>query len=79
MSPARVTPVLAGSEHDNEGRLVGLTYDSTPPLSAPDTNPWLVAVDGSDNALCAVAHAAGNRCLRRCSRTGARLAAFDHD
>ena len=41
------------------GRLVGLIYDSTPPLPAPGTNPWLVAVDGSDNALRAVAHVAG--------------------
>jgi nucleotide-binding universal stress UspA family protein len=59
MSPARVTPVLTGSEHDTEGRLVGLVYDSTPPLPTPATNPWLVAVDSSDNALRAVAHAAG--------------------
>ena len=59
MSPVQVTPVLAGSETDSDGRLVGLVYDSTPPLPAPDTNPWLVAVDSSDNALRAVAHAAG--------------------
>lgn len=58
MNSARVIPVLAGSEHDSNGRLVGMVYDSTPPLSAPGTNPWLVAVDGSDNALRAVAHAA---------------------
>ncbi len=58
MKPTRVVPVLAGKEHDTEGRLVGLVYDSTPPLPAPDTNPWLVAVDSSDNALRAVAHAA---------------------
>lgn len=59
MSPAQVTPALAGSERDSEGRLVGLVFDSTPPLKAPDLNPWLVAVDGSDNALRALAHAAG--------------------
>ena len=59
MSPAQVTPALAASERDNEGRLVGMVYDSTPPPSAPDANPWLVAVDSSDNALRAVAHAAG--------------------
>ena len=59
MSPSRLTPVLAGSETDTDGRLVGLVYDSTPPLPAPDTNPWLIAVDSSDNALRAVAHAAG--------------------
>ena len=59
MNSAHVTPKLAGSEHDSDGRLVGLVYDSTPPLPAPDTNPWLVAVDSSDNALRAVAHAVG--------------------
>lgn len=59
MNPARVTPTLAGSEYDDDGRLVGLVYDSTPPLAAPHINPWLVAVDSSDNALRAVAHAAG--------------------
>ncbi len=59
MSPAQLIPVLAGSEHDSDGRLVGLVYDSTPPLPAADTNPWLVAVDSSDNALRAVDHAAG--------------------
>ena len=58
MNSAQVTPVLTDSERDNEGRLVGMVYDSTPPLSAPDANPWLVAVDSSDNALRAVAHAA---------------------
>ncbi|WBL64128.1 universal stress protein [Thauera sp. WB-2] len=40
------------------GRLVGLVFDSTPPLAAPRVNPWLVAVDNSDNALRAVAQAA---------------------
>ncbi len=59
MSPAQVTPVLTGSEHDSDGRLVGMVYDSAPPLPAPATNPWLIAVDGSDNSLRAVAHAAG--------------------
>jgi nucleotide-binding universal stress UspA family protein len=58
MNPAQVTPALAGSERDGDGRLVGLVFDSTPPLEAPDVNPWLVAVDSSDNALRAVAHAA---------------------
>jgi nucleotide-binding universal stress UspA family protein len=59
MSPARATPVLAGSETDSDGRLVGMVYDSAPPLPASSKNPWLVAVDSSDNALRAVAHAAG--------------------
>jgi len=58
MNPAQVMPILAGSEHDSDNRLVGLTYDSTPPLPASNVNPWLVAVDSSDNALRAVAHAA---------------------
>jgi nucleotide-binding universal stress UspA family protein len=58
MTPAQITPQLASSEHDTDGRLVGLVYDSTPALAAPYANPWLVAVDGSDNALRAVAHAA---------------------
>ena len=59
MNAAQVTPAFASSEHDTESRLVGLVYDSTPPLPEPDTNPWLIAVDSSDNALRAVAHAAG--------------------
>jgi hypothetical protein len=50
-------PVAITSERDNDGRLVGLAFDSVPPLPTPETNPWLVAVDGSDNALRAVAHA----------------------
>lgn len=58
MNPTKPNPTLAASEHDADGRLVGLVYDSTPPLAAPDVNPWLVAVDSSDNALRAVAHAA---------------------
>jgi len=59
MSPAHLTPTLAGSERDNDGRLVKLIFESTPPLQAPDANPWLVAVDSSDNALRAVSHIAG--------------------
>jgi len=58
MNPAQPNPALAGSEHDADGRLVGLHYDSVPPLQAAGGNPWLVAVDSSDNALRAVAHAA---------------------
>lgn len=44
-------------QRDAEGRLVGLAFDSVPPLTAPDANPWLVAIDSSDNALRAVEHA----------------------
>ena len=36
---------------DKEGRLVGLVFDSRPPIPATPDNLWLVAVDGSDNAL----------------------------
>ncbi|MDP2134268.1 MAG: universal stress protein, partial [Sulfuritalea sp.] len=57
MNSAQASPALAGSERDNDGRLVKLIFESTPPLQAPDANPWLVAVDGSDNALRAVEHA----------------------
>ena len=59
MNAAQVRPALAGSERDSDGRLVGLEFDSTPPLKAPDANPWLIAVDSSDNALGAVTCAAG--------------------
>lgn len=58
MSNGPVLPLPSGCERDADGRLVGLVFDSAPPLAAPETNPWLVAVDGSDNALRAVAHAA---------------------
>lgn len=58
MKPAQLSPTLVGSEYDSEQRLVSLVYDSTPPLPAAAANRWLVAVDGSDNALRAVAHAA---------------------
>lgn len=58
MKPAQVAPPPVSAEHDSDGRLVGLVYDSIPPLPAPDANPWLVAIDGSDNALRAVACAA---------------------
>ena len=51
-------PVAASCQRDADGRLVGLIFDSAPPLPAPATNPWLVAVDSSDNALRAVAQAA---------------------
>jgi nucleotide-binding universal stress UspA family protein len=58
MNNVNTTPTLAGSERDDDGRLVGLIYDSTPPLPSAEVNPWLVAVDSSDNALRAVVHAA---------------------
>ena len=58
MNPAPLAPTLAVAEHDADHRLVCLVFDSTPPLPAPQVNPWLVAVDPSDNALRAVRHAA---------------------
>ncbi|MBE0475028.1 universal stress protein [Rhodoferax sp.] len=58
MSDQADVPAPITSERDADARLVGLSFDSAPPLAAPDKNPWLVAVDGSDNALRAVAHAA---------------------
>lgn len=58
MNPMQVTPALGASEHDGDGRLVGLRFDSTPPLPDAGANPWLIAVDSSDNALRAATHAA---------------------
>ena len=63
MNPAHATPALAGSQRDAAGRLIALVFNSTPPLAAPDINPWLIAVDSSDNALRAVAHAANQAVL----------------
>jgi nucleotide-binding universal stress UspA family protein len=54
-SPGFPAPIIC--ERDNDGRLVGLAFDSVPPMATPEANPWLVAVDGSENALRAVAHA----------------------
>ncbi len=58
MNPAYLNPVLACSQRDAAGRLIALDFDSTPPLAAPEVNPWLIAVDSSDNAQRAVAHMA---------------------
>ena len=55
MSSQPQTPAASSCQRDADGRLVGLVFNSTPPLTSPHTNPWLVAVDGSDNALRAVA------------------------
>ena len=63
MNSARATPALAVSQRDAAGRLIALVFDSTPPLAAPDINPWLIAVDSSDNALRAVDHAANQAVL----------------
>lgn len=58
MKATQLTPALFGSERDSDGRLVALAFDSSPPLAVADANPWLVAVDSSENALRAIAHAA---------------------
>lgn len=50
-------PMPHAIERDADGRLIGLTFDSEPPLATAATNPWLIAVDASDNALRAVAQA----------------------
>lgn len=57
MKADQLTPALVGSERDSDGRLVALVFDSSPPLAVADANPWLVAVDSSENALRAIAHA----------------------
>ena len=57
MSSTSALPALTDRKYDGDGRLVGLVYDSTPPLLVPDVNSWFVAVDSSDNALRAVAQA----------------------
>ncbi len=59
MKPTQVIPVQYDSARDDDGRLVRLVFESTPALQAADLNPWLVAVDSSDNALRAVGHVAG--------------------
>lgn len=62
MSTATGPVALVGSEKDVDGRLVGLTFESTPPRLAPEVNAWLIAVDASDNARRAVVFAAGQTC-----------------
>lgn len=58
MNDALHMPAPTRCKRDADGRLVGLVFDSTPPLPEPETRSWLVAVDSSDNALRALAHAA---------------------
>lgn len=57
MSHSPEFPVPNTSERDSDGRLIGLAFDSVPPLATQEENAWLVAVDGSDNAMRAVVHA----------------------
>lgn len=58
MNSSTQKPVFVNSERDADGRLVSLVYDSNPPMTAPDAHPWLVAVDGSENSMRALTHAA---------------------
>lgn len=55
----------ASSSRDGEGRLIAVVFDSTPPLVAPEINPRLIAVDSSENALRAVAHAMNQAALMK--------------
>ena len=63
MTSLHTAPALAGTQRDDAGRLIALVFDSTPPLAAPEINPWLIAVDNSDNALRAIDHVASQAVL----------------
>ena len=65
MNSANATTPIVRSERDISGRLIALVFDSTPPLATPESNPWLIALDKSDNALRAVAHAANQAVLMK--------------
>ncbi len=67
MNSTQPMPAVAATEHDSDGRLVAICYDSTPPLSVAASNFWLVAVDGSDNAIRAVSYAAHQVAAMRAS------------
>ncbi len=54
-SPALAAPI--STKRDDEGRLIGLVFDSEPALVMPEMNPWLVAIDPLDNTLRAVEYA----------------------
>lgn len=57
MTASNATLVPTRLAHDADGRLVYFSVDSTQPLPSQNDNPWLIAVDRSDNALRAVRHA----------------------
>lgn len=65
MSLIYPSPALAGCRHDGSGRMVAAHFDGTPLLAAPEMNPWLIAVDRSDNALRAVTHVVNQASLMR--------------
>lgn len=60
MNPRSALPEQTGCERDADGRLVGIVFDSTPPTAPAHATPFLIAVDGSANALRAVTHAANS-------------------
>lgn len=57
-TPNQLTiPTPSRSDRDSDGRMIGLTFDGGV-QATPGGKLWLVAVDGSDHALRAVAEAA---------------------
>lgn len=58
MSPSPLEPLPGSLQRDGDGRLVGMAFESIPPLASSSSNRLLVAVDASDNALRAVEYAA---------------------
>jgi len=57
-TPNQLTiPTPSHSDRDSDGRMIGLTFDGGV-QATPGGKLWLVAVDGSDHALRAVAEAA---------------------
>lgn len=57
MTPLSLAP--SSTERDDNGRLVHLTFESTPPINTNEGWNWLVAIDGSGHALKALTHVAG--------------------
>ncbi|MDR0776475.1 MAG: universal stress protein [Azonexus sp.] len=55
-TPDTALPEPGSRSHDADGRLVGLHFDSQPPL-APGGHIWLIAIDGSQPCRLAVAEA----------------------
>ena len=52
MRGARVMPPLRNEQRDSDGRLIAVTLESEPlPMPQPAIAGWLVALDGSENAL----------------------------
>jgi nucleotide-binding universal stress UspA family protein len=60
ITPKVNAPSPVRTERDEDGRVIGLSFESSPAgnLPADGHNSWLVAIDGSDHAQRAVAEAA---------------------